>query len=232
MSRLFAVGDIHGCLKALETLAAEVPFRPDDVLVTLGDYVDRGPDSRGVLDWLIQRYDRGTLIPLRGNHDQMMAYAPSDPEMNNLWLSIGGVDTLRSYGTPDRIGTVKDVPARHWQFLRKDCRRFYETPTHIFVHAMLDADLPLEEQSDEILMWEKWSRFHPPRPHQSGKIMICGHTSQKNGWPLAVEHAVCIDTWVYGDGWLTCLEPRTGRFWQARQSGESRSGSLEDQTFF
>lgn len=232
MPRLFAIGDLHGCLDALRTLEELVPFRPDDVLVTMGDYVDRGPNSRGVLDWLIRRQEQGTLIPLLGNHDQMMLHASDSPDINNLWLSIGGVETLRSYGSPERVGTLKDVPARHWQFFKRDCRRIYETDTHIFVHAMLQAELPLSEQPDQTLLWDKLSRHDPPQPHCSGKVMVCGHTSQKNGWPLNLGHAVCIDTWVYGNGWLTCFEPETGRFWQARQSGETRTGGLEDQTFF
>lgn len=227
MPRLLAIGDIHGCLTALQALEAEVPFRDDDVIVTLGDYVDRGPDTRGVLDWLIERHRRELLVPLRGNHDMMMAYAPDDRHARDMWLSVGGGETLRSYGSGGEIGTIADVPAAHWRFLRKELRPWYETATHIFVHAGLTPERTLDQQDDETLYWEKWES---PRPHCSGKIMVCGHTAQKNGWPRSVEHAICIDTWVYGSGWLTCLEPATGRFWQARKSGETRSGGLDDQT--
>ena len=74
--RYLAVGDIHGCFTALTSLAAYVPFRDDDLLITLGDYVNRGPDSCAVLDWLIRRQRHGKLVPLRGNHEVNDATGP------------------------------------------------------------------------------------------------------------------------------------------------------------
>lgn len=223
MGRTLVIGDIHGCLTALETVLNLAKVRSDDLLVTLGDYVDRGPHSRQVLDWLIDRERDGNLIALRGNHDLMMSDARFNNQTRNGWISVGGVQTLQSYGDEGIIGTLEDVPERHFEFIDNTCRRHFETPTHIFVHAMLAWDKPLEEQSDEYLYWVK---FRDPQPHCSGKIMVCGHTAQKNGEPLNVGHAVCIDTWVYGHGWLTCLDVESGEYWQAKQSRESRSGQL------
>jgi serine/threonine protein phosphatase 1 len=77
-----------------------------------------------------------------------------------------------------------------------------------------------------MLLWEK---FGDPPPHISGKTMICGHTPQKSGRPKSVGHAVCLDTWVYGDGWLTCLDVERGNYWQANQRGEVREGWLEEE---
>jgi len=224
MSRLLAIGDIHGCFTALETLAAFVPIADDDLLVTLGDYVDRGPNSREVLEWLIARYDRGTLIPLRGNHEIMMLEAREGDAMLSMWLGVGGRATLESYAKDDDDGCLSDVPERHWRFLEGQTRRYYETNTHLFVHANALPDWTLADQPDDVLFWEK---FRSPPPHGSGKTMICGHTPQVSRRPLDIGHAICIDTWVYGTGWLTCLDPVTRKYWQANQWGETRRDVLD-----
>src|SRR4051794_4584430 len=115
--RTLAIGDIHGCLQALCTLLDAVGLNPDDRVITLGDYVDRGPDSKGVLDRLTELYAAGQLVALRGNHDQMMidVFHGGDPA---LWLSCGGPATLRSYGIPVSVEPELDqVPPSHWDFL-------------------------------------------------------------------------------------------------------------------
>ncbi len=233
--RLLAIGDIHGCLTAFTTLLDAVRLQPEDRIVALGDYVDRGPDSRGVLDRLIALHDAGQLISLRGNHDVMMLEARKDADP--LWLACGGVQTLRSYGATERQiedaiegkGRIEDllagVPAEHWQFLEEDCVRWYETERHIFVHACVDPDLPLDEQSDDMLYWQKL--LYPCR-HVSGKTMICGHTRQKSGVPLDLGASICIDTNIYEGGWLTCLDVLSGRLWQANERGETRTGWLHE----
>jgi serine/threonine protein phosphatase 1 len=192
-------------------------------LVTLGDHVDRGPDSRAVVDWLIERWRLGTLIPLRGNHELIMLEARMSDGLRNSWLSFGGDETLASYAMPGTAGSLDDVPEEHWDFFERSCRDYYETDTHFFVHANADPNLPLDRQSQQMLFWEK---FNDPLPHASGKIMVCGHTAQKSGMPKNLGHAVCIDTWVYGDGWLTCLDVASGQFWQANERRESRRGRL------
>jgi serine/threonine protein phosphatase 1 len=218
--RYLAVGDIHGCFRALTTLAAFVPFAPDDVLITLGDYVDRGPDSYAVLDWLLVQWRRGRLVPLRGNHDLMMLNARDSAAARVDWLRYGGDTTLASYSPFGDAGRLADVPDEHWHFLEHETRAWFETDTHFFVHANAYPELPLEDQPDFMLYWEK---FNDPPPHRSGKVMVCGHTAQKSGLPRNVGHAVCIDTRVYSaDGWLTCLDVASGRYWQANESGEKR----------
>jgi serine/threonine protein phosphatase 1 len=224
--RNLAVGDIHGCYKALETLAAFVPFSSDDLIITLGDYVDRGPDSRGVLDWVIARHLAGTLIALRGNHELMMLEARHNTQAFKVWLRAGGDATLASYSRA-AVGLDQiDIPESHWRFLKENLRGWFETENHFFVHAGAYADSPLDQQPDFMLYWES---FDNPAPHESGKVMVCGHTSQQQGKPVSVGHAVCIDTRAYGeDGWLTCLDVASGRYWQANQKGETRTDWLED----
>jgi serine/threonine protein phosphatase 1 len=225
MTRLLAIGDIHGCFTAFTALAKFVPFRSDDVLVTLGDYVDRGPDTAAVLDWLIAWRDDHTLFPLRGNHEIMMLEARTDRSAQSRWLGYGGEQTLESYSHLGDEGSLVDVPESHWEFLEQDLLPYHETETHIFVHANLYPDVELVDQPDYMLYWEE---FGDPPEHESGKIMVCGHTSQKSGYPKSVGHAICIDTRVYGvGGWLTCLDVATGQYWQANERGQTRSDRIE-----
>jgi serine/threonine protein phosphatase 1 len=222
--RQLAIGDIHGCFRALITLEAFVPVRRDDVLITLGDYVDRGPDSCAVLDWLLHRHRQGSLIALRGNHEVMMLAARDDSEACERWLLCGGVATLASYSPFEDAGRFADIPDAHWDFLAGQTRPWFESARHFFVHANAYPDCPLDEQPDLMLYWET---FNNPPPHESGKIMVCGHTPQKGGLPRSLGHAVCIDTGAYGSGWLTCLDVQSGRYWQANQRGQTRRGWLE-----
>jgi serine/threonine protein phosphatase 1 len=222
--RTLALGDIHGCLHALNRLLEMVRPEPDDVLIMLGDYVDRGPDSRGVIDRLLDLCEHHRLVCLRGNHDQMMLEAFIDPVALRDWLQFGGRQTLASYARNGSPGSLDDVPESHWEFFESTVP-YYETTTHFFVHANVRCNIPLDEQSRAMLYWQKLAAADSA-PHTSGKIMVCGHTSQKSGVPLDLGHAVCIDTFVYGTGWLTCLDVATGEYWQARQSGKTRTGRL------
>jgi serine/threonine protein phosphatase 1 len=223
--RILVIGDIHGCLKALDALLALVAPQPDDQIITLGDYVDRGPDSCGVLDRLIELDARVGLVALRGNHDFMMLQARDGLDVR-LWLACGGRQTLASYGVAagswDDLADV--VPQAHWLFLEQRLSDWYETATHIFVHAGVYPDLALDEQPTYMLHWEK---LEGPVAHCSGKVMVCGHTKQRSGVPLDLETTVCIDTGAYEeDGWLTCLDVLSGRYWQANQRGRTRTGRL------
>jgi serine/threonine protein phosphatase 1 len=223
--RILAIGDIHGCLTALDALLDRVAPAPDDLLITLGDYVDRGPDSSGVLDRVIALHEDGRLIALRGNHDVMMLKARERVDVR-LWLACGGKQTLASYGVAfPESGDLSPVPADHWEFLEHHLRDWYETETHFFVHASAYPDLPLDEQPDYMLHWEK---LVDRVEHESGKVMVCGHTKQHSGRPLDLGTTVCLDTGAYEDyGWLTCLDVINGRYWQANQRGQTRQGRLD-----
>ena len=217
--RVLAIGDIHGCANALDTLLAEIKLQPEDTLVTLGDYVDRGPDSKGVFDRLLELSEQYHLVSLRGNHEQMLLQAYTDKKAEADWIENGGDATLSSYGS------LAAIPEAHWKFIEEQCVDCWESETHFFVHASVYPDLPLLEQPRYILYW---GRFINPQPHESGKIMVCGHTSQKNGLPAAYPFAVCIDTYVHGGGWLTCLDTGSGLLYQANQHGETRRLYLQD----
>jgi len=223
--RLLAIGDIHGCSRAFDALLDAVQLRVGDRLVTLGDYVDRGPNTRGVLDRLLALDETGCLIALRGNHDVMMVEARRGALEETEWRLCGGNATLASYVPRGTTGRFSDVPPEHWEFLERKCLDLYEAETHFFVHANVQPDLPLARQPRQQLHWEK---LGAPQAHVSGKIMVCGHTQQRNGLPLNLGVAVCIDTWAYGLGWLTCLDVASGHYWQANESGSVRVGWLEE----
>jgi len=221
--RTLAIGDIHGCYQALKKLAEIVEFQPDDLLITLGDYVDRGPETPAVLDWLIHYPYPERLITLRGNHEVMMLDARHGPGPFQEWMEGGGDKVLAAYAPFNDPGRLIDIPDSHWQFL-EGTRRYYETERRFFVHANVFPELPLAEQPDFMLFWEQ---FRDPRPHESGKVMVCGHTSQKSGVPRSVGHAACIDTFAFGGGWLTCLDVDTGLYWQASTKGKIRTDWLD-----
>jgi serine/threonine protein phosphatase 1 len=219
--RILAIGDVHGASTSLDALLAAVRPTPDDLLVFLGDYVDRGPDSRGVLDRLIALGQSHRCVFLRGNHELMMTRARHDRGELRMWLSVGGMQTLASYG---RAGTLADVPAEHWDFLDNHLANYHETDTHVFVHATLFPELPLDEQPELMLFWEFLTG---PIRHESGKTVVCGHTSQKSGEILDLGDTICIDTFVYGGGWLTCLDVGSLRYWQANLLCQTRDGQLD-----
>jgi serine/threonine protein phosphatase 1 len=222
--RVLAIGDIHGCSKALATLLDVVEPGRKDLVITLGDYVDRGPDSNGVIEQLLELDRIGRLVPLRGNHDQMMLNARGSPEWAADWLECGGRETLASYPGLSIEESLADVPPAHWDFLEQVCVDWFETETHFFVHANAYPDLPLHDQP---LFQLHWERLDHPVPHRSGKVMVCGHTKQPSGKPLNLGHAICLDTGVYDpDGWLTCLDVGSGRLWQTNQQGRQRRAWL------
>lgn len=232
--RTLAIGDIHGCLRAFDTLLEMVSPTLDDTLVTLGDYVDRGPDSRGVIERLLSLEKFTQFVPLRGNHEEMMCAARDGRADLHFWMRVGGDETVASYGVPidpfdleqDGEGLRNGVPQAHWDFLFQRCGDAYETDDHIFVHAGVVPDKPLDAHARRELLWPK---FQDRGPHQSGKRVICGHTPQHNGIPLNVGHTVVVDTWVYDlIGWLTCFDVESGHYWQANQQGDRREGNLTE----
>ena len=178
--RTLAIGDIHGYADVLRRLLDAVRLRPDDQVVTLGDYVDRGPDARGVIEELLALQSKGQLIALRGNHDSMMLDARKGKDSLREWIYCGGRNTLVSYGDVNAEGRLDEIPERHWKFLEEDCVDWYETDTHLFVHANFDPNLPMAEQPLYLLHWEA---LYEARPHCSGKVVVCGHTKQRSGLP-------------------------------------------------
>ncbi|MDY3557142.1 metallophosphoesterase family protein [Gemmata sp. JC717] len=221
--RTFAIGDIHGCADALTTLLDTVEPKPEDTVVTLGDYIDRGPDSRRVLDRLIALAGWCHLVPLLGNHEEALLRALRDKNALRQWFALGGTDTLRSYGwvSGGERRTLTDwIPMPHREFLAS-CQDSYETPTHLFVHAGYVPELVLAEQPALALRW-RVTDADTAVPHQSGKVAVVGHTPQQSGEILDLGFLVCIDTNCVRGGWLTAMDVCTRQVWQVDRNGKHR----------
>ncbi|MDE2483836.1 MAG: serine/threonine protein phosphatase [candidate division NC10 bacterium] len=188
---IYVIGDIHGCLEPLHRLIAQLRLSEADELVFLGDYVDRGPDSKGVIDYLLTL--RGRYTFLMGNHERMFLDFLQGKE-RALFLYNGGIATVESYGGLSRI------PAAHLTFLER-LRPYYETQDYLFVHAGIRPGIPLQEQDESDLLWirEEFYAYAGRFP----KIVVFGHTPMRE--VLMDEDRIGIDTaCVYGNK-LTCL---------------------------
>ncbi len=188
--------------------------------------MDRGSDSAAVLDFIIELGKNYSLIPLRGNHEIMMLDSREKKSWFHAWQSYGGDATLLSYScSGDNAGSFADVPDSHIDFLENKLMPYHECESHFFVHANAEANIALDGQSEATLYWRK---LGSPGRHCSDKIMVCGHSAQKSGLPFSNGNSICIDTWAYGSGWLSCLDVESGTIWQANEVGEKRSFVLED----
>ena len=216
--RILAIGDIHGCNTALDTLLGQINVQPEDTVVLLGDIVDRGPGTRQVIERLLELQQQCNLHFIRGNHEEMLLGVLDGTIDDSRWLLFGGREVLDSYD-----GTTDDIPATHVEFLRSSVD-YHETTTDIFVHANLEPGVPLPEQNSA---WLRWTRYTGQEAAlDSGQRVICGHTVQRDGLPTRTRGWACIDTCVYGEGWLTCLDVLTDEFYQADEAGRFRVGQL------
>ena len=222
--KLYAIGDIHGALEQLKALLGLIEKDADGLenatLIFLGDYVDRGHDSCGVLDLLIDLQTRQTTsVFLKGNHEAAMLDFLSDPEDLPQWLDWGGEETLASYNinpvgySPRSLSTSlsKELPAPHLKFL-KNLPLIHEVGDYLFVHAGLRPGVAIQDQTEEDLLWIR-KRFHNcPAQQRPEKIVIHGHQPVKkpedHGWRINV------DTGAVWSGMLSAvvLEGQTRRF--------------------
>ena len=211
--RLIAIGDVHGCSVALEALLNLLQPKPSDTIVMLGDYVSRGPSSRGVLDQLIALQSRCALIPLLGNHDELLLANRSTR------TSMSGLVSK------DPETSLELFDDRHFDFL-DTCVLYHETDTHFFVHANYDPKLPLHDQKRYTLLWVHL-QDHMPKRHRSRKIAVVGHSSQRSGEILDLPHLKCLDTWCYGGGWLTAMDVYRQQLLQVSREGKAHGRQVK-----
>lgn len=223
--QVFAIGDIHGCATALDTLLTAIPLRSGDRIVALGDYINKGPDSRAVLDRLVELHRTQQLIALRGNHEIKLLRALEHQQSIINGTTLVDFLTLLSYGANGQAASLADIPPAHREFVQYQCQDWWETENYMFVHATIDPFKSIAAQSEETL---RWTKFDHPAPHISGKVLVCGHTPQMRGFPLNIGHAICLDTFAHGGGWLSCLEVNTGQLWQTNQRRELRKSRIQD----
>jgi serine/threonine protein phosphatase 1 len=202
--RIFAIGDVHGCNKELGVLLSLIdPDPAADRIVFLGDYIDRGPDSRGVIDTILAFEEAfPDTICLRGNHEQMFLDSYLNGKNVDLYLFNGGMSTLHSYGASIAdFPAARFLPEAHLKFFT-NLPFYYETDDYIFVHAGLRPEVSLEKQSPEDLLWIR-EEFINSR-WDFGKKVIFGHTPLSE--PLLESNKIGIDTGAAYGGRLTCLE--------------------------
>ena len=171
MERIFAIGDIHGCKKTFEKLLiAKIKITKSDAIFCIGDYIDRGEDSKGVIDFIFELRNQGyQIFTLRGNHEQMMLDAVSDKKALNLWLDNGGKKTLKSFG----IKSLENLPPEYFSFLN-ETEYYLEKDNFIFAHAGLNFKNENLFEDREAMLWER--NFYPQQPALKERLLIHGHT--------------------------------------------------------
>ncbi|MEO1135504.1 MAG: metallophosphoesterase family protein [Pseudomonadota bacterium] len=223
-AKVYAIGDIHGRADMLDALLSAIEDDAgafdETTLVFLGDYVDRGPDSKGVLERLTRlQKSHDNAFFLKGNHEEIMLDFLAEPEDLPHWLDWGGEETLESYGV-DPVGQSATalaeamnaaLPTAHRNFL-KTLALTHTEGDYLFVHAGLRPGAPLEDQSETDLLWIR-KRFHnAPPDDRPDFVVVHGHTPTDKpvdaGWRIGVDTGAC-----YG-GLLTAvvLEGTTRRF--------------------
>jgi serine/threonine protein phosphatase 1 len=220
---IYAIGDIHGSISALKAIFNQKLIKNDDTVVFLGDYIDRGPDSKGVLDWLIKNKSNFNFEFILGNHEIMMLEAKSNRQKLLEWLQFGGASTLDSFNIGDDPNWIDSINQTYWDFI-DSCLSYLEIGKFIFVHAGLEKEKELDDQNNRHLFWKK---YETPEKYTNGKTIICGHTSRKDGKIADFGHTICIDTYAYGGMWLTCLNVETKEFLKADNKGQVESGILK-----
>lgn len=215
--RIYAIGDVHGCLEPLqaahEHIARDLQIDPADdwTIIHLGDFTDRGPDSRGVIEFLLeQSAENPHIVNLMGNHDLMFARAVrGDPQMTRIWLDNGGIQTLANYSLDydsfiDRIardvGFDDVIPPEHISFLG-GLDQGAHLGDYFFVHAGIDPERSLDDQSIDDLLWIRDRFIKDGREFEA--VIVHGHTPTRKVDVRA--NRLGIDTGAVYGGTLTCL---------------------------
>lgn len=220
---VYAIGDVHGCLDELIALEHQImadsrSVQGDKLIVMLGDYVNRGPNSAGVIDHLLAKPPEGfERISLMGNHEVMLREFLMRPHPKSNWLEVGGIETLQSYGlSGDALKATRQsqwpmlikahVPDDHLDFLGS-LPWTLQTPGWLFVHAGIVPGIPLYAQSPDDLFWIR-DNFYDLVDHEEVSCLefrvVHGHTPATE--PVVTPTRICIDTGAYATGRLTALK--------------------------
>ena len=230
-TRIYAIGDIHGRLDLLDQMIDKISRDMDEhggkgLTVTLGDYVDRGTDSRGVVQRLAHSPFATPYVALKGNHETLFEMFLRDPAFGPDWRRLGGLQTLNSYGVPVAslmVGKGYEaaaeqlqarVPPGHFEFLRS-LNTSLDVGRYFLCHAGIRPGVPFERQSEQDLLWIR-EEFLNSRM-DFGKIVVHGHTPVEE--PEVLPNRINVDTGAFATGRLTCavLEGRRHRFLYANK---------------
>ena len=218
-SRIYSIGDIHGRSDLLEKLLKKIqedvkkkPVR-NNTIIFLGDYIDRGKNSKKVVELIINLSDRFKKIFLKGNHEDMLNNFLKDPNLLDIWLVNGGDKTLINYGVnlkkfflgkKDALQIQKEflnkIPRRHLHFL-KSLKHFYQISNYFFTHAGVRPNIKLSKQNKKDLMWIR-EPFLSSK-YDFGKIIVHGHTPSYQ--PEVKSNRIGIDTCAHITNLLTSL---------------------------
>ena len=215
-ARLYVIGDIHGRLDLLDQMIVAIHRDVEERgagarTVTLGDYVDRGPASRGVLDCLVGKPFPTPLVALKGNHEALLQGFLANPAVGKHWRSLGGAETLYSYGVPvGRLRTEQNyieaadrlraaLPAEHLTFLQS-LKTSYSHGKYFLCHAGVRPGVPLDNQEEEDLLWIRDEFLNSKMDF--GKIIVHGHTPRPE--PEVLPNRINVDTGAFATGRLTC----------------------------
>ena len=204
MNKLFAIGDVHGCIDNLDEMMSVIKIDQDrDTLVFIGDYIDRGPNSRAVVNSVIEiRKKIRNVVCLLGNHEQMLLEYHLNKINEEKFFMNGGNVTAFSYGlTRTPSGVRINIPDSHIKFFHS-LQLSYEQDNFIFVHAGLRPGIPLPQQNIKDMLCIRDEFID--KPHQFGKTVVFGHTPFKQ--PLIDQYKIGIDTGAAYGGKLTCVE--------------------------
>ncbi|HSI66116.1 MAG TPA: metallophosphoesterase family protein [Planococcus sp. (in: firmicutes)] len=227
MKRILAISDIHGEFKLFDKLLQKAGYdAAEDELILLGDYVDRGPDSRRVLERVIELKERGAIV-LRGNHDQMMLDAARDePGAKGNWAQNGALPTLQSYESSIKDMTLPtaDLFWEHIEFI-KQLDYYHETDDFIFVHAGVQPGTPVEQTDPLILLWIR-EEFY--KTYSGEKTVVFGHTpafmlrgTRDYNVYFGDNRIIGIDGGAAYGGQLNCLELPSRRSYSVKKVRKS-----------
>ena len=226
-SRIYVIGDIHGRLDLLDQTIAKIDLDmrrapcAETFTVTLGDYIDRGPNSRGVIERLMQNPFPTAYVALKGNHEELFENFVEDPSVGSQWRQLGGLETLHSYGVPVSLLMVgkgfreaadklrANIPENHLQFL-SSLKTSASSRSFFLCHAGVRPGIPLERQDARDLLWIRQEFLASKMDF--GKRVVHGHTPANS--PEVLPNRINIDTGAYMTGRLTCvvLEGEQHRF--------------------
>jgi serine/threonine protein phosphatase 1 len=224
--RLYVIGDIHGCADLLDNMIRDITKDlaarpvPDSLVVTVGDYVDRGPDSRGVVNRLLRNPFPTRFVALKGNHEILLERFLHTPQTGESWRGVGGIETMESYGLPVRSlmrhkdyvaaarALAEAMPSAHFDFFAS-LRNSLTVGKYFICHAGVRPGVPLEQQSEADLLWIREPFL--ASVVDFGKVVVHGHTPVAH--PEVLPNRINIDTGAFMTGRLTCAvlgedEPR------------------------
>lgn len=182
MPRYIAITDIHGELGKLESVLSKIETRHDDVFVFMGDYIDRGADSKGVVERVIAQSEKNKCIYLIGSHEYAYLHSQKDEYYNFLFWNYGGPATVKSYGSFENIGKI------HGEFFQ-NLQYYYLTDKYLFIHAGIDPNYPLEKQDEVDMVYIRHKFIYSK--HNLPQKIIFGHTEFEK--PYIDEYKIGID---------------------------------------